>query len=207
MFAKEGSSCRAISIWSWQRCRNSCPIFPNWLRLKNQEHFSILPRRQLALVLATVIILLLLSRGEVFFDRRTFLLASSETFPIRNCRSGGGIVARKVVRITFDRGDVRHEFRNVCTPGILDVCKMAGHTCVTQTIVLGYIQEDQRSQRDGNSAIRINMQSAIPAMCAHVGGWNTIYMASARNFVSFTLWEDKIGWMGFLFFFLFFLFD
>lgn len=41
---------------------------------------------------------------------------------------------------------------------------MAGHTCVTQTIVLGYIQEDQRSQRDGNSAIRINMQSAIPAM-------------------------------------------
>lgn len=39
------------------------------------------------------------------------------------------------------------------------------HLCVTHNI-----GEDQRSQRDGNSAIRINMQSAIPGMCAHVGG-------------------------------------
>lgn len=54
-------------------------------------------------------------------------------------------MARKGVRITVDRGNVGSsvfEFRNVCTRGILDVCKMAGHTCVS-AIVRGYIQEDQ----------------------------------------------------------------
>lgn len=44
---------------------------------------------------------------------------------------------------------------------------MAGHICVS-AIVRGYIQEDQAFSSDGNSAIRINMQSAIPGMCTHV---------------------------------------
>lgn len=137
MLAKEGSSCRRdLSIRSWQRCRNSCPIFPKLPGKKPRTFFNFTtatagsgPRHGYR------ILLLLSSRGEVSFFFRTAELSFQRNFPNSKLSDKG---ERGVESLAQERGKnnigqgrrIRYEFRNVCTPGILDVCKMAGHTCV-----------------------------------------------------------------------------
>lgn len=134
MLAKEGSSCRRdLSIRSWQRCRNSCPIFPKLPGKKPRTFFNFTTATAGSGPRHGHRILPLPLRSFFFF--RTAELSFQRNFPNSKLSDKG---ERGVESLAQERGKnnigqgrrIRYEFRNVCTPGILDVCKMAGHTCV-----------------------------------------------------------------------------
>lgn len=87
MLAKEGSSCRRdLSIRSWQRCRNSCPIFPKLPGKKPRTFFNFTTATAGSGPRHGHPPSPLLSWRSFFFFFEPQNFRSSKTFPIRNCQ-------------------------------------------------------------------------------------------------------------------------